>query len=78
MKFGAITFGCLVVSMALALYGHRPVLMIAVAVASAVVFVRHGDGRTHAWTPAAQPRDVPRDVHRDVRSESTERRLHAR
>jgi hypothetical protein len=74
MKFGAITFGCLVVSMTLALYGHRPVLMIAVAVASAVIFVRHGDGRTHAWTPAAQPREV----QRDARSGSAERRLHAR
>ncbi|HLE98988.1 MAG TPA: hypothetical protein VI540_03750 [Gaiellaceae bacterium] len=60
MKFGAVTFGCLVVSMTLAMYGHRPVLMLAVALASAVVFVRHGDGRTHSWTPAAVEESEPR------------------
>jgi hypothetical protein len=51
--FGAVTFACLVVSMTLALYGHRPALMLAVAVACAFVFVRHGDGRSHSWAPAA-------------------------
>jgi hypothetical protein len=55
--FGAVTFVCLVASMALALYGHRPALMLAVAVACAIVFVRHGDGRTHAWRPAAAEDD---------------------
>lgn len=52
MIFGAVTFGCLLASMTLALYGHRPGLMLAVAVACAIVFVRHGDGRAHSWTPA--------------------------
>lgn len=53
MKFGVLTFACLVVSMTLALYGHRPVLMLVIAVSCAVVFIRHGDGRSHSWTPAA-------------------------
>jgi hypothetical protein len=53
MKFGVLTFACLVVSMALALYGHRPLVMLLVAVSCAVVFIRHGDGRSHSWAPAA-------------------------
>jgi hypothetical protein len=59
MIFGAVTFVCLVVSMTLALYGHQPVLMLAVAVACAVVFIRHGDGRTHTWSPAEPDGEAP-------------------
>lgn len=54
MIFGAVTFGCLVVAMTLALHGYRPALMLVVAVACAIVFIRHGDGRSHTWTPAAE------------------------
>jgi hypothetical protein len=46
--------------MTLALYGHRPALMLAVALACAIVFIRHGDGRAHSWTPAAA-KDETRD-----------------
>jgi hypothetical protein len=64
MIFGAVTFGCLVVSMALALYGHRPALMLAIALACAIVFIRHGDGRAHSWTPAAVKDESREREHR--------------
>jgi hypothetical protein len=51
LLFGLVTFLCLVIALTLSAYGHRPALMLPVAIACAVVFVRHGDGREH-WTPA--------------------------
>ena len=51
LLFGLVTFACLVVALTLSAYGHRPALMLPVAIACAIVFVRHGDGREH-WTPA--------------------------
>jgi hypothetical protein len=46
--FGGVTLACLVAALALSMYGHHPVLMVPIAIACAVVFIRHGDGRTHA------------------------------
>jgi hypothetical protein len=51
LLFGLVTFVCLVVALTLSAYGHRPALMLPIAIACAIVFVRHGDGREH-WTPA--------------------------
>jgi hypothetical protein len=51
--FGAVTLVCLAAAMALSMYGHRPLLMVPIAIACAIVFIRNGDGRTHSWTPAA-------------------------
>ena len=52
MIFGAVTLACLVAALALSMYGHHSVLMAAIAIACAVVFIRNGDGRSHSWTPA--------------------------
>jgi hypothetical protein len=46
--FGAITLACLVAAMTLSVYGHHPVLMVPIAIACAVVFIRNGDGREHS------------------------------
>ncbi len=51
LLFGIVTFACLLAALTLSAYGHRPALMLPIALACAVVFVRHGDGREH-WTPA--------------------------
>jgi len=51
LLFGVVTLLCLLAAMTLSAYGHRPVLMLPVAIACAIVFVRHGDGRRHSWTP---------------------------
>jgi hypothetical protein len=61
LLFGLVTFMCLVVALTLSAYGHRPALMLPVAIACAIVFVRHGDGRAH-WTPATvtEPRNRTR------------------
>lgn len=53
LLFGAVTFFCLFTAMTLSAYGHRPALTLPVAVACAIVFIRHGDGRRHSWTPAS-------------------------
>lgn len=53
LLFGAVTFLCLFTALALSAYGHRPAFTLPVAVACAVVFIRHGDGRRHSWTPAS-------------------------
>ena len=53
MIFGAVTLACLVAALALSMYGHHPVLMVPIAIACAIVFIRNGDGRSHSWTPAA-------------------------
>jgi hypothetical protein len=53
MIFGAVTLACLVAALALSMYGHHPLLMVPIAIACAVVFIRNGDGRSHVWTPAA-------------------------
>ncbi len=52
LLFGIVTFLCLVAALTLSAYGHLPVLMLPIALACAVAFVRHGDGREH-WTPAS-------------------------
>jgi hypothetical protein len=46
--FGAVTLACLIVAMTLSVHGHHPVLMVPIAVACAVVFIRNGDGREHS------------------------------
>ncbi len=53
LLFGIVTFLCLVAALTLSAYGHLPALMLPIAIACAVVFVRHGDGREH-WTPAQE------------------------
>lgn len=53
LLFGAVTFLSLVTALTLSAYGHRPAFMLPVAVACAVVFIRHGDGRRHSWIPAS-------------------------
>lgn len=53
LLFGAVTFLSLVTALTLSAYGHRPAFTLPVAVACAVVFIRHGDGRRHSWTPAS-------------------------
>ena len=63
LLFGIVTLLCLVAALTLSAYGHRPALMLPIAIACAVVFVRNGDGREH-WTPAtAQERQPPREPH---------------
>ena len=52
MIFGAVTLVCLAAAMALSMHGHHPLLMVPIAIACAIVFIRNGDGRTHSWTPA--------------------------
>jgi hypothetical protein len=57
LLFGIVTFLCLLAALTLSAYGHMPALMLPIAIACAVVFVRHGDGREH-WRPApAQERN---------------------
>jgi hypothetical protein len=58
--FGAVTLVCLLVAMALSVHGQHPVLMIPVALACAVVFIRHGDGRQHSVLPASASEDKTR------------------
>ena len=53
LLFGIVTLLCLVAALTLSAYGHRPALMLPIAIACAVVFVRNGDGREH-WTPAQE------------------------
>jgi hypothetical protein len=53
LLFGAVTFVCLFAAMTLSAYGHRPTLMLPVAIVCAIVFIRHGDGRRHSWTPVS-------------------------
>jgi hypothetical protein len=60
LLFGIVTFLCLVSALALSAYGHRPALMLPIAIACAVVFVRHGDGREH-WRPASASESSRRD-----------------
>jgi hypothetical protein len=50
--FGGVTLACLLTAMTLSVYGHHPVLMVPIAVACAIVFIRHGDGREHSRVPS--------------------------
>jgi len=66
LLFGIVTFACLLAALTLSAYGHRPALMLPIALACAVVFVRHGDGRQH-WTPASATEQKRRDRRRSDR-----------
>ena len=48
MIFGAVTLACLLAAMTLSVHGQHPVLMVPIALLSAIIFVRNGDGREHA------------------------------
>jgi hypothetical protein len=48
MIFGAVTLACLLAAMTLSVYGQYPMLMVPVAIACTIVFIRHGDGREHS------------------------------
>ena len=61
MIFGAVTLACLLVAMVLSVHGQHPELMIPIALACAVVFIRNGDGREHSVLPASAPEDARRD-----------------
>lgn len=52
MIFGAVTLACLLAAMTLSVYGQHPMLMVPIAVACAVVFIRNGDGREHSRVPS--------------------------
>lgn len=68
MIFGAVTLVCLVAALTLSMHGHHPVLMVPMAIACAIVFIRNGDGRTHAPVASTAPRqssdpsEAPRDT----------------
>jgi hypothetical protein len=49
--FGAVTLACLLAAMTLSVYGQYPMLMVPVAIACTIVFIRHGDGREHSARP---------------------------
>jgi hypothetical protein len=61
LLFGIVTFACLLVALTLSAYGHRPVLMLPIAIVCAIVFIRHGDGREH-WRPASAKEPQRRDA----------------
>lgn len=63
LLFGLVTLVCLVAALTLSAYGHRPALMLPIAIACAVVFVRRGDGREH-WTPASATEQSRRESTR--------------
>lgn len=67
MIFGAVTLACLLAAMVLSVHGQQPALMIPVAVACAIVFIRHGDGREHSLTPVRHSDD-------DARQDAANRR----
>lgn len=54
MIFGAVTLACLLAAMTLSVYGQYPVLMVPVAIACTIVFIRHGDGREHSVARSVQ------------------------
>ena len=58
MIFGAITIACLVAALTFSMLGQYPALMVPTAIACAVVFIRHGDGREHAPVASAAERDT--------------------
>ena len=60
MIFGAVTLACLLVAMVLSVHGQYPVLMVPIALACAVVFIRNGDGREHSVVPASAPEEEAR------------------
>lgn len=62
LLFGIVTLLCLLSALTLSAYGHRPALMLPIAIACAVVFVRNGDGRQH-WTPASAIEPARRERH---------------
>jgi hypothetical protein len=49
--FGAVTLVCLVAAMVLSMHGQLPALMLPIAIACSIVFIRHGDGRQHTLAP---------------------------
>jgi hypothetical protein len=55
--FGAVTLVCLLAAMTLSVHGQHPMLMVPIAVACAVVFIRNGDGREHAPVASTAARD---------------------
>jgi hypothetical protein len=55
--FGAVTLACLLAAMTLSVHGQHPALMVPIAIACAIVFIRNGDGREHARVTARDRRD---------------------
>jgi hypothetical protein len=43
--------------MTLSVYGQYPMLMVPVAIACTIVFIRHGDGREHSVARPVEPGD---------------------
>jgi hypothetical protein len=60
MIFGAVTLGCFLAAMVLSVNGQYPMLMIPIAIACTIVFIRHGDGREHSVNPARIGEDESR------------------
>lgn len=54
--------------MTLSVHGHHPLLMVPIALACAVVFIRNGDGREHARVRSSasiDERDTTMTMSRD-------------
>jgi hypothetical protein len=63
MIFGAVTLGCLLAAMTLSVYGQYPQLMVPVAIACTIIFIRRGDGREHSVVEPVRVGDDARRRH---------------